>query len=263
MKFIQLIIVCLVLLLTGCSSTTSDPEVVFKGQSEYQIYTTGYHYLLKGKYSKAIKNFEGLQALYPFGAYAQQTDLYIIYAYYMDDDIASAEAAADKYTRLYPRDANADYAYYMKGLSNFEQDRGWFQRYFPTDLTYRDPGSARNSFSDFASVIQLFPESPYAPDARQHMVYLRDMYAAYELNVAHYYMIRGAYVAAANRANYVLQHYDGTPEVEDALGILVIAYDQLNLPDLAGQALEVLRYNYPNGVVLHDLNSPAHARHWW
>jgi outer membrane protein assembly factor BamD len=190
-----------------------------------------------------IKYFEALDTLYPFGTYSEQADLQLIYAYYQHDDIPLAEAAADRFIRLYPRSCYVDYAYYMKGLADFEQDRGWVQKYFPTDLTQRDPGAARQAFNDFGILVRLFPTSYYAPDARQHMVYIRNLSAAYEFHVACFYYKRGAFVAAANRCSYIMQHYDGTPAEYSALTMLMHCYQILGLPDLAAQVNQVWQYN--------------------
>lgn len=233
-----------VVTLVGCSASSTDPADAFRNQPMERVYQGGEQAYTKEKYTTAIKHFEALDSLYPFGPYAEQTDLHLIYAYYQNGDMACAEAAAGRFVRLYPRSEHVDYAYYMKGLAGFEQDRGWFQRFAPMDLSQRDPGYARQSFDDFGTLVRLFPESCYAADARQHMVYLRNLLGNYELHVATFYCKRGAYVAAANRANFILSHYQGTPAVHGALAILVRSYNALGLPDLASQAYAVLQANY-------------------
>ncbi len=238
--------------LAACSSTT-DPAEKFKNLSAEQIYQGGEVALAKGHESEAIQHFEGLDALYPFSVNSEQAQLDLMYAYYKSGDNASAAAAAERFIRFYPRSAHVDYAYYVKGLANFDQDRGWFQRYLPTDLSQRDPGTSRQAFDDFSTLLRLFPTSVYAPDARQRMIYLRNLFAAHELHIAQYYYKRAAYVAAANRANFVVQHYDGTPQVEEALGVMVRSYRKLGLQTPAQQALAVLQLNYPHGKVLQKL----------
>lgn len=240
-------------LLAGCGASTTDPTVGFRNRTCDQIYQGAESALSHKHYAAAVRGFEALDALYPFGPYAEQAGLDLIFAYYQKGDVPCAEAAATRFIRLYPASCHVDYAYYMKGLADFEQDRTWFQRYVPTDLSQRDPGSGRQSFADFATLIDLYPCSPYVADARQHMLYLRNLFSAYELHVAKYYLRRGAYVAAANRANYMLQHYDRTPALEGGLGVMYLAYRCLGLPDLANQALAVLQYNYPNGCVLRAI----------
>ncbi len=254
MKFIKSYLLIIALLfVSACSSTISDPAEIYKNQSEAQIFRGGEINLAKHNYSTAIKQFEALDSLYPFGPHDEQAQLDLMYAYYQSDDVASTAATAERFIRLYPRSDHADYAYYMKGLSDFYQDRGWAQRYFPTDLSQRDPGTMRQAFDDFSRLAELYPTSTYTPDARQRMIYLRNMFANAELHTATYYYQRGAYVAAANRANYILQHYDGTPQVENALGILVYCYHDLGLSDLEAQSLQLLKINYPNGHVLKQL----------
>lgn len=242
-------------LLVACS-TTNDPTEKFKNKSAEQIYQGGEAALAKGHTNDAIEHFEALDALYPFGSNAEQAQLDLIYAYYQSGDDASASATAERFIRLYPRSVHADYAYYMKGLADFDQDRGWFQRYLPTDLSQRDPGTMRQAFDDFNTLLRIYPDSVYAPDARQRMIYLRNLFAKHDLHIAQYYYQRTAYVAAANRANDIVQHFDGTPQVESALGIMVRSYRKLDLQIPAQQALSVLQANYPNGKVLKALNKP-------
>ena len=242
-------------LLAACSTPT-DPTEKFKNKTAEQIYQGGEVALAKGRESTAIEHFEALDALYPFGANAEQAQLDLMYAYYQSGDNASASATAERFIRLYPRSVHADYAYYIKGLADFDQDRGWFQRYLPTDLSQRDPGTMSQAFDDFNALLKIYPDSVYAPDARQRMIYLRNLFAEHNLHIAQYYFRRAAYVAAANRANYVVQHFDGTPQVEDALGIMVRSYRKLGLQVPEQQALSVLQLNYPNGSVLKNLNKP-------
>jgi len=247
-------LILLAIIIDGCSTTSKDPAVVFKGQSAQQIYQKGEVALAKRKYKDAIQAFEGLDALYPFTEHSEQAQMDLVYSYYQDENYASAVAAADEFIRTYPRSSHIDYVYYLKGLSNFNQDRGWFLRYSTVDISMRDPGSMHQAYGDFKQLIQLYPNSRYAADARQRMIYLRNMFAKYELHVADYYYQRKAYVAAANRADYIVKHYDGAPQVEDALGLMVKAYRKLGLTELADQTIQVLRLNYPNGNVLKELN---------
>jgi len=139
-----------------------------------------------------------------------------------------------------------DYAYYLKGLANFNQSKGLWERYLPQDPTQRDPGAARQSFQDFAELANRFPSSKYTQDATQRMAYLRNNLAQYEVNVAKYYMKREAYVAAANRAKYVVENYPRTPAVPDALGVMARAYKIMGIDDLSADALRVLELNQPN-----------------
>ena len=192
------IITCFMLI--GCSSipTPSEKYANFSAEQIYQIAETK---LATAHYKDAIQAYEGLDALYPFNAHAQQAQFDMIYAYYKADDMPSAAAAAERYIRLYPRDQHVDYAYYMRGLANFNQDRGFFQRYFPVDQAVRDPGTMAQSFKDFSTLIKLFPQSIYAPDAKLHLVYLRNTFAKKEEEIANFYYQKQAYEAAINRAN--------------------------------------------------------------
>ena len=253
MKIINIAsLVFLLGLITGCNTTTS-PSEMFKGQPADQIFTEGEEALANARYSNAVQHFEALDSLYPFDKHAEQALLDSIYAYYKSGDEASAVAAADRYLHLYPRSAHADYAYYIKGLANYDQDRSWFLRYLPIDWSERDLGTARQAFNDFSQLIRLYPTSRYVPDAKQRMIHLRNVLARSEIHVAQYYMQRGAYVAAANRANYVVQHYQQTPSVADALVVMVKAYRQLGLTDRANEALRVLRLNFPNSPEIKKL----------
>lgn len=240
------------MLVAACSNTTLDPVAAFKDQSASQIFHDGEIELANRNYSEAIRHFEALQILYPFGLHTEQAQLDLIYAYYMNDDTVSASAAAERFIHLYPRSQSVDYAYYMRGLADFEQDRGWLQKYLPIDEALRDPGTARQAFTDFSQLLKLFPESCYACDARQRMIYLKDLFAKHEIRVAQFYMHRGAYVAAANRANYILQHYQEASSVPDALVVLIKAYSRLHLTKPAHDAWDVLKLNFPCHPALCD-----------
>ena len=154
-------------------------------------------------------------------------------------------AAADRFIRLHPRHPNVDYAYYLKGLASFDEDNNFLAKLFPMDPSTRDPGAARDSFGDFAQLIRRFPNSEYSPDAQKRMQYLKNLLAASEVNVARYYIFRGAYVAAANRGRYVFENLQGTGSVPDALAIMVEAYRLLGMDKLADDALLVLSTNFP------------------
>lgn len=230
------------LLIAGCASDPEeDPE-----STEQQYYESAQSSLRSGNYQTAVTKLQNLEARFPFGRYAEQAQLEIIYAYFKSAQPESARAAADRFIRLHPQHPNIDYAYYLRGMASFEEDQNFLERFLPLDPATRDPGAARDSFNDFAELIRRYPDSRYAPDAQKRMIYLRNLMAAYELNVARYYIKRGAYVAAANRGRYVFEKYQGTPSVPDALAIMVEAYTDMEMPDLAGEALMVLVENYPD-----------------
>ncbi|WP_372864619.1 outer membrane protein assembly factor BamD [Spongiibacter sp.] len=239
--FNKLLALLFIAALAGCASEPNRQEL-----SEREIYETAQGYLNSKNFSLAIQNLQLLESRYPFGPYAEQAQLEIIYAYYRGGDNEAAIAAADRFIRLHPQHEKVDYAYYMRGLSNYTEGEGLLERFIPTDMTQRDPGSAIQSFEDFRQLLQRFPDSVYADDARARMIYLRNRLARYEINVANYYFKRKAYLAAANRGRYVIENLPQTPAVPDALAVMVQAYLLLGMNDLAEQSLNVLRQNYPD-----------------
>lgn len=244
-------LICLGLLLAGCKTTESYDA--YKGQTAEQIFSRGENNLMHRHYDAAAKDFEALDTLYPFGAYAQQSQLDIIYAYYRADNTDLALAAADRYIRLYPRGPNVEYAYYLKGLINMGYD-GWMERLGRTNPADRDVTSLEQAFSDFNELVQRFPDSAYTPDAKRRMVYLRNLLAQHQLSIAQFYFQRKAYVASANRASYLVQNYQGSPQVIPALAIMVQSYRALGETDMANDALRVLTLNYPNAKELRKLS---------
>ena len=199
----------------------------------------------KQRYEQASDSLQAMEARFPFGKYSEQCQLETIYVKYMQYEAEAARAAADRFIRLHPQHPSVDYAYYMKGLSSFTEGSGLFERFMPTDLTKRDPGAARQSFADFAQLLTRFPDSEYAADARKRMIYLRDLLARYEVHVANYYFSRKAYLAAANRGRFVVENYQRTTAVPDALAVMVQAYTLLGMQAQADDALLTLRNNYP------------------
>ncbi len=229
----------------GCAwFATAEDETA--GWSAQKLYAEARASLNGGDYETAIKYYEFLEARYPFGRYAQQAQLEIAYAYYKYDEPDSAIAAADRFIQLYPRHPSVDYAYYLKGLANYNRGKGFVERYIPQDPSERDPGAALQSFQDFSELVKRFPDSKYSKDAAQRMLFLKNNLAQHEVHVADYYMRRGAYVAAVNRANYVIENYQRTPAVPDALVIMATGYKYLELDELSNDALRVLRLNFPN-----------------
>lgn len=214
--------------------------------SEDELYQEARHSMIERKFTKAKEAYQMLETRYPFGQYAEQSQLEIISAYYQTSDYDLATAAADRFLRLHPDHPEGDYALYYKGLSNFDANRSLFDRFFSMDLTKRDPGAARDAFNDFAELMAKYPESRFAADARARMMYLRNLLARHEVHVANYYFKRGAYTAAVNRGRYIIEHYQETPAVSDGLAIMIQAYQLLDLPNLANETLAVLKKNYPN-----------------
>jgi outer membrane protein assembly factor BamD len=238
------------MLVSGCAS---DDDAVFKHMTAKQIFTQAEEALADEDYSKAIRYYEALDSMYPFSEYSQQGMLDSIYAYLENGDTALAAATADRYIHLYPRAENVDYAYYMKGLADFDQPRGTLAKVLPMDASYRDPGTQLQAYTDFSVLVTRFPNSQYTPDARQRMLYLRNMFAQTELNVAEFYMTRKMYVAAANRTSYLIENYPQAPQTEQALVILIKADRALHLDQAADDALNVLKASYPDSKALRKL----------
>jgi outer membrane protein assembly factor BamD len=198
-------------------------------------------------FQKAITRYEELQARFPFGDHAAQTQLNLAYAQYKNGDFEAAIASADRFIKTYPTNASVDYAYYLKGLVNYNQGTGYIARFLPTDASQRDPVNSRESYAVFSELIRRFPNSAYAPDAKQRIIALRNKLASYEINIARYYLKRKAYIAAANRASAIIQNYQKTTAIPDALKIMQEAYEHLGVNDLAKDAERVYQKNYPNG----------------
>lgn len=230
--------------LGGCSLLPDQIDET-KDWSAQKLYSEAKSALSEGDWEQAIDYYEKLEARYPFGRYAQQALLESAYAYYKFDEPDSAISTVDRFIKTYPRHPNLDYAYYLRGLVNFTRGDTFMDRILPRDPSERDAGTAKQAFLDFGELVKRFPESRYAKDAGQRRVFLRNNLAQYEMHVADYYMRRGAYVAAANRAKLVIESYQGTPAVPEALVTLVQAYRKLGMDDLAADAERVLKVNYP------------------
>jgi outer membrane protein assembly factor BamD len=241
-------------LLAGCSLLPEKIDET-QGWSVQQLYSEAKDSMSSGNYKTAIEYLDKIQARYPFGRYAQQAQIDTIYCQYKDNEPDAAIAAADRFIKANPRHPYVDYAYYMKGLANFNRSNSLLERLAPTDRDKTDTNTARQAYSDFAELARKFPDSKYAEDARQRMLFLHNSLAAYEVNVADFYMRRGAYVAALNRATYVLKTYSRTPAAEDALSIMTQAYIKMGMPQLANDSLRVLERNYPQSPELPKLNA--------
>ena len=237
----------LVLCASGCRKDKDFQSEL----SAAEIYSQAKKSLDANSWNRAISAYKALQTRYPFGRYTEQSMLDLSYAYFKAGQPESALSTLDRFIRTYPAHPNVDYAYYLKGLVNYEQNLGFLEKMMPTRVRDRDQSSARDAFLDFAELLRRFPNSRYVPDARQRMIFLRNNLAAYEILVAEYYIRRKAYIAAVNRARYVLEVYPNTPETVEALVVLHKAYTVLELPQLADSTREVLELNYPdNNYVL-------------
>jgi len=257
-KFVRggVIAMCVVLLATaGCAHrkdlTKSSPELLYK---------KAHQSLVSYDFQAAIKQYEQLTARFPFTDQARQARLDLIYAYYRAGEGESATDAAETFIRENPTHPRVDYAWYVKGLVDFERQPNALEKLFHVDLTQRPPSTARKAFSAFRTVVEQYPKSEYAHDAEQRMLYLRNRLASYEVHVARYYLKRGAYVAAAQRAKGAVENFDGAPAVKEALQIMVEAYDRLNLKELADKARTVYQLNYSGEVreAQADIKRP-----WW
>ena len=211
-----------------------------------QLYEKAHKSMDSGNFKNAIQYYEALEARFPFANQSKQAQLDLIYCYYNDRQIEAAVDAATTFERENPTHPRVDYALYMRGLAYFSGESSWYHRWFNADLAKRPPKNMQESFSAFAQLIQRFPNSAYSADARQRMVFLRNRLADYELNVANYYTSRGAWLAAASRARFIVEHYDGAPAVADALKIELDAYRKLGMRDQADDVRLVIAGNYPD-----------------
>ena len=230
---------------SGCSLIPDQIDTT-KNWSASKFYSEAKKSLSEGDYEEAIQYYEMLESRFPFGKYAQQAQVEIAYAYYKYDEPASALAAADRFIKLHPRHPHVDYLYYLKGLVNFNAGKDLISKYIPQDPTQRDPGAARASFDDFSILVRKYPNSKYSADSRQRMLFLRNNLSEYEIHVANYYMRRDAYIAASNRAKYVVENYQKTTAIPKALSIMARSYKLMGLQDLSDDALRVLKLNFPN-----------------
>ncbi|MDE2069853.1 MAG: outer membrane protein assembly factor BamD [Gammaproteobacteria bacterium] len=241
------------LLLAACASQQSKdqhlaPEALYKSIQAN---------LAAGNYKTAISRLQTMEARFPFNDYGTQAQLDLIYANYMDKNYDAAEDAADRFIREHPRHADVDYAYYMKGVAYFDEAPGPFMRLFRHDIYERDPSNAQKSFQAFQLLLQKFPDTKYAADARQRLLYLRDRLADYQWALADYYMRRGAWIAAVQRADTIIRNYPESPRVQDALKILYTAYTRLGLTDLADGARKTLELNFPGANPNYKAHAPA------
>lgn len=246
--------------LSGCSSLDSNDETV--GWSAQRIYGEAKDAQAERNWQKAIKLLEKLEARYPYGRYAQQAQLEVAYCQYKDQERASAIAAADRFIKLYPNHPNVDYAWYLKGLINFNQLEGALSWLTTPDMSDRDPKASRDAFLAFKEVVTRFPDSRYAPDSGARMRYLINALANNEVHVARYYMKRGAYIAAANRAQYAIEHYPQAPTIEEAMVILMQAYAALGLTDLRDSTQRVLLTNFPKSPYMQPGGVKKNVP-WW
>lgn len=236
--------------LAGCSSNSDSPQDNLQYSQIELMYQEAQEQLEIGNFSLAQERLNTLNTRYPFGPFAHQVQLDLIYVHYKLDNTDEALAAIDRFISLNPNHKDVDYALYMRGLVNQRAEHNTIQKLAGVDRSDRDSSMAKEAFRDFAELLRKFPDSKYAADAKKRMVTLKSRLAKKELAIAQYYMERQAYLAAANRGRYVVENFSGMPEVENALAIMVESYEQLDLEELRDDALAVLRANYPNNSLV-------------
>lgn len=248
------------LLLGGCGLL---PEQIDEtaGWNAQKLYSEAKLAMGDGAYDRAVTLFEKLEARYPYGRFAQQAQMEVAYAYYKQGEQALSITAAERFIKLHPNHPNVDYAYYLKGLVNFNEDLGLLANLSRQDLSERDPKGAREAFDSFRELVERFPDSRYADDSRARMRYLVNSLGAHEVHVARYYYNRGAYVAAINRAQTAVQNFPQAPATEEALYLLVKSYDALDMTRLRDDAKRVIDRNYPNSIYFRG--GPVVDKPWW
>ena len=243
-------------LLGGCSRNKPDAT---RDWSADRLYYSARDQLNDKRYEKAIDYYQKLDARYPYGRLAQQGKIDIAYAYWKNEDSASALVACDRFLREHPNHLNIDYVYYLKGRVNFNDDLGYLAFIYKIDPTERDPVAAREAYEAFKLLVTRFPESKYANDARERMTYLVNALASHETSVAEYYFRQGAYVASVNRAQEIVTTYPRAPAVERALAIMVASYDEMGLEELRAGAERTLRTNFPDSTLQVETRRTG----WW
>ncbi|KRB70459.1 outer membrane protein assembly factor BamD [Noviherbaspirillum sp. Root189] len=259
-RLLKIAAIALALSLSGCGLLPDKVDET-KNWSASRLYSEARDELSSGNYEKAIQHFEKLESRYPFGTYAQQAQMEIAYAHYRQGEQPEALAAVDRFIKLHPNHPNVDYMYYLRGLINFNDRVGFLDFLSKQDPSERDPKAARDAFDSFKQLAERFPNSIYAKDAISRLKYLVNAMAQYEVHVAKYYYRRGAYLAAANRAQVAVTEYRDAPAVEEALYVMVKSYDAMDLPQLRDDADRVLRTNFPNSVYFSG--GPTSDKPWW
>ncbi len=258
-----LIFSCLSITLQGCETLNSSKNEEFGDWDAKEFHDKAKAAMDAQNYQKAIKLYETLEARYPFGDYAAQTQLNIAYAYYKNDDPETAIAATDRFIKVHPRHPNVDYAYYLKGLINFNRSIGFLERFLPTDSSQRNPSNVKEAYDNFDLLVRRYPNSKYVADAKQRMLSLRNNLAMYEVHVARFYLKRRAYIAAANRSSHVIKKYQRTPAVPYALLVMEEAYTKLGMNVLAADAKRVYEQNYPDGPPVEEYQETTSIHELW
>ncbi len=243
LRMIALMASCLLLLACGPAKEVD----VTAGWSAEKLYRSAKNEMANKNYSTAIEQYQILESRYPFGKYATQAQLDVGYAYYKFEEADAAIAALDRFIKLNPRHAAVDYAYYLKGLANFGRGKSLLDNIYYRDKADYDKSILLTSYNDFQILLRRFPRSKYAVDSRQHLIYLRDKLASADLKIARFYASRDAWVAASNRAKFIILSYPGTGAVQPALEIQLAAYRHLGLDRLAADTQRIIDLNYNDG----------------
>jgi outer membrane protein assembly factor BamD len=234
----------LAVLLAACSHAPEKTQSL----TEKAYYDAAQKSLKYGNFETATKHLEALESHYPVGAYTEQAQLELIYARLKHSDFAGALSASDRFIRLHPQHAQLDYVYYLKGLAHFQAGHDTLLSAFGQDEDHRDQSNARKAFDQFQTLLTRFPDSPYAPDARQRLIDLRNSFAEGEMHAARFYLKRGAWVSVLNRCRWVIENYPQTPQIPEALAMSAFSYNKLKMTDLASSTLAVLQKNYPEYI---------------
>lgn len=248
------LILLMVLALGGCKTFGKlfgdDKDKPTETLPVEQMYEEAKGSMMGGNYGRSALYYQRLVARFPFGPYAEQAQLELAYVQFKQSKTEEATSTIDRFIRTYPTHRHIDYAYYLKALINFERNAGIILRVTGQDLSSRDLGATQQSLNDFSEVVRRYPNSRYAGDARQRMIFLRNRLARHELNVGLYYLRRDAYVAAANRGKHILLTYPQSEHDGDALALMATAYTELGQEQLAADARKVLEANYPDHAYL-------------
>jgi outer membrane protein assembly factor BamD len=250
------------LILSGCAGADGqkdDTDI----WSESKLYSEANAKMNDADFAKCGKYFDKLEGRFPFGPYSQQAQINAAYCYWKAQEQAQALVAIDRFIKLHQGSPNLDYGYYLKGLISFNDDLGWLGKFTGQDLSERDPKAAKEAFESFKVVAERFPNSKYAPDALDRMRYIVNALAEADVIVARFYFQRGAYLAAANRAQLVIRDYDRAPAVEEALYLLTKSYEKLGMADLSNDAARVFKLNFPDSQMLLTGQRVKKERRWW
>jgi outer membrane protein assembly factor BamD len=247
-------------LLAGCGSTPKDPESQWSAE---RLYAEAKEEAAQGAYDRAGKLYERLEGRASGTVLAQQAQIERAYMLYKSGEKAQALSVLERFIKLHPTSPGIDYAYYLQGLVNFNESTGLLGSFTGQDLAERDQQASRDAYQSFKQLVDLYPQSLYAEDARARMNYIVNSLAGYEVHVARYYFRRGAYVAAANRAQQVVTEFQNTPSAEEALYIMAQSYDRLELPELRDDAMRVLRASFPNSTIQADGLGGQKKGPWW